>query len=56
MLFGDMKKYMVRLVSNHVVKRLDERFADYDQTAWLLFMRLDGRYAQTAAIKKMTQA
>lgn len=56
MLFGDMKKYMVRLVSNYVVRRLNERFADLDQTAWLLFARLDGRYAQTAAIKKLTQA
>jgi len=55
MLFGDMKKYMVRTVNNYVVKRLDERFADLDQTAWLMFARLDGRYANTAAIKKMTQ-
>ena len=56
MLFGDMKKYFVRLVSNYSIKRLDERFADADQTAWLLFLRCDGRYANTAAIKKMTQA
>ncbi len=55
MLFGDMKKYFVRLVGNYAIKRLDERFADADQTAWLLFLRADGRYANTAAIKKMTQ-
>lgn len=56
MLFGDMKKYFVRLVSNYSIKRLNERFADADQTAWLLFLRADGRYANTSAIKKMTQA
>lgn len=56
MLFGDMKKYMIRVVSNYAVRRLNERFADFDQTAWLLFARLDGRYANTAAIKKLTQA
>lgn len=55
MLFGDMKKYMVRIVSNYAVRQLTERFADADQTAWLLFARLDGRYSNTSAIKKMTQ-
>jgi HK97 family phage major capsid protein len=56
MLFGDMKKYFVRLVNSYSIKRLEERFADADQTAWLLFLRADGRYANTSAIKKMTQA
>jgi HK97 family phage major capsid protein len=55
MLFGDMSKYGVRQVRNMVFRRLDERFADADQTAWVLFMRLDGRYKNTAAIKKLTQ-
>lgn len=56
MLFGDMKKYMIRQVNGYIVKRLNERFADLDQTAWLMFARFDGRYANTSAIKKMTQA
>lgn len=56
MLFGDMKKYMIRQVNGYIVKRLNERFADLDQTAWLMFARFDGRYANTAAIKKLTQA
>jgi HK97 family phage major capsid protein len=56
MLFGDMKKYMIRQVNGYIVKRLDERFADFDQTAWLMFARFDGRFANTAAIKKLTQA
>lgn len=55
MLFGDMKKYMIRQVNGYVVKRLNERFADLDQTAWLMFARFDGRYANTSAIKKLTQ-
>ena len=55
MLFGDMKKYMIRQVNGYIVKRLNERFADYDQTAWLMFARFDGRYANTAGIKKLTQ-
>lgn len=55
MLFGDMSKYGIRQVNGYVVKRLDERFADFDQTAWLMFARMDGRYMNTAAIKKMTQ-
>lgn len=56
MLFGDMQKYMIRQVNGYIVKRLNERFADLDQTAWLMFARFDGRYANTAAIKKLTQA
>lgn len=56
MLFGDMKKYGIRQVNGYTVKRLNERFADYDQTAWLMFARFDGRYLNTSAIKKMTQA
>lgn len=56
MLFGDMKKYMIRQVNGYIVKRLNERFADLDQTAWLMFARFDGRYANTSAIKKLTQA
>lgn len=56
MLFGDMRKYMIRQVNGYIVKRLNERFADFDQTAWLMFARFDGRYANTSGIKKLTQA
>lgn len=55
MLFGDMSKFGIRQVRNMVFRRLDERFADLDQTAWVLFMRLDSKYKNTAAIKKLTQ-
>lgn len=56
MLFGDMSKFAIRQVRNMTFRRLDERFADYDQTAWVLFVRMDSKYKNTAAIKKMTQA
>lgn len=56
MLFGDMSKFAIRQVRNVVFKRLDERYADYDQTAWLLFVRMDSKYKNTTAIKKLTQA
>ena len=56
MLFGDMSKFAIRQVRNMVFRRLDERFADYDQTAWVLFTRMDSKYKNTSAIKKLTQA
>lgn len=42
-LFGDMSKYMVREVEGGSVKRLLERYADYNQTGYLLFKRFDAR-------------
>lgn len=56
MLFGDMKAYAVRQAGPFRLKFLQERFADADQVAWVLFGRFDGRYVNTSAIKKMTQA
>jgi HK97 family phage major capsid protein len=55
MLFGDMNKFGIRQVRNMTFRRLDERFADFDQTAWVLFTRMDSKYKNTAAIKKLTQ-
>lgn len=54
-LFGDMSKFAIRQVRNMVFKRLDERFADLDQTAWLLFVRMDSKYKNTSAIKHLVQ-
>lgn len=51
MLFGDMKKYAVRQAGPFVLRLLTERFADYDQVAWVLFGRFDGRGLDSAAIK-----
>ncbi len=41
-LFGDMKKYLIRRVKELGVLTLNERFADYGQVAYLGFARYDG--------------
>jgi HK97 family phage major capsid protein len=51
MLFGDMKAYAIRLVNQVRVLRLAERYAEFDQTAWVGFMRADGRILNSAALK-----
>lgn len=57
-LFGDMNKYMIREVSGGEVKRLVERYADADQTAFLLFQRKDARLidAGTHPVKYLVHA
>lgn len=40
--FGDLSKYKIRDVQNVVLRRLDERFADFHQVAFLAFSRHDG--------------
>ena len=56
--FGDFKKYLVRRVKNYAVKRLDERYADLNSTAFILFVRMDGRVldAGTHPIKYLQHA
>lgn len=41
-LFGDLKKYLVRRVKELGVLTLNERFADYGQVAYIGFARYDG--------------
>ena len=57
-LFGDMSKYMVREVAGAAVKRLVERYADYNQTGYLLFKRFDARLidAGTNPVKYLAHA
>ena len=55
-LFGDFKKFVVRMVNGLGIKRLDERYADYDQTAFLAFARMDSGVLDSAAIKHLKQA
>lgn len=57
-LFGDLNKYMVREVAGGTVKRLVERYADLNQTGYLLFKRFDARVidAGTKPIKYLTHA
>jgi HK97 family phage major capsid protein len=42
MLFGQLKKYMIRAVKELAIVRLNERFADYGQVAFIGFARYDG--------------
>ena len=53
MLFGQVSKYLIRRVKELSVLRLDERFAEYGQVAFLGFARYDGNLldAGTAPVK-----
>lgn len=58
MLFGCMPNYKVRQVGQIVLRRLDERFADTNQTGFLAIARGDGNLldAGDGVIRKLTQA
>ena len=43
MLFGSFQKYIARKVRDLSIARLDERFADYGEVAYVGFSRIDGR-------------
>lgn len=59
-LFGDFSKYIARQVSGVSMLSLNERYAEYNQIAFVMFQRWDGRYVGStgaqAAIKKLTHA
>ncbi len=55
-LCGDFSHYGIRDAGEVRVRKLQERYADKDQVGFLAFMRSDGRYTNTAAVKKLTQA
>lgn len=57
-LFGDFSKYWIRDVRDVTLLRLDERFAEFLQVAFLAFMRTDGDLldAGTHPIKGIQQA
>lgn len=56
--FGDFSKYKVRRVKNYAIKRLVERYAELNQTAFVLFVRMDGKLidAGTHPIKHLLHA
>lgn len=58
MLFGNFKKYMIRNVAGILVMRLVERYADYNQTGFVMFQRADGNLvdAGTHPVKHILQA
>jgi HK97 family phage major capsid protein len=41
-LFGALKKYIIRQVRNMRIVRLNERYGELDQTAFVVFFRVDG--------------
>ena len=57
-LFGDFSKYLIRDVRDITLLRLDERFAELHQVAFLAFARSDGDLldAGTDPVKHMAQA
>lgn len=50
---GDFNRFIVRRVTYMTLKRLVERYAEYDQTAFLAFHRFDCVLEDTAAIKAL---
>jgi len=51
-LFGDFQEsYLIRDVKGFAVQRLNERFAEFGQVAFLGFARADGTVQNTAAVK-----
>lgn len=56
--FGDFKKFKVRMVSGVRLVRMDERYADYDQVGFVAFVRMDSKVlnAGTNPLKYLVQA
>jgi HK97 family phage major capsid protein len=56
--FGDLKKFLVRKVKDLQVLRLDERFADFGQVAYVAFSRVDSNLvdAGTHPVNVLQQA
>ncbi len=57
-LFGDLKQYKTRYVGQGVMKRMDERYADTDETGFVYLRRFDGRLllASAGAVKVLQMA
>lgn len=58
MLFGNFKNYIVRRAGGIVIRRLVERYAEYNQTGFVAMMRADGNVLSAGAtqIVHMLQA
>lgn len=57
-IFGQLSAYKIREVGQVVLRRLDERFADTNQTGFLAICRADGNLLDAGdnPVKKLTQA
>jgi HK97 family phage major capsid protein len=49
--FGDWNRFVVRIVNDFSLRVLTERYAEFDQTAWIGFARMDSRLLNRNAIK-----
>jgi HK97 family phage major capsid protein len=56
MLFGDFSKYIVRMVRELEIRRLNERYAESLLVGFIGFMRFDGELIQPNAIKHLITA
>jgi HK97 family phage major capsid protein len=51
--FGDFSKYVVRRVREFALKRLVERYADFDQIGFIGFGRYDGNLMDAGAVRAL---
>jgi len=52
-LFGDHQRYVVRRVKEFMIRRLVERYADYDQVGFIGFARYDGALVDHVGVVAM---
>lgn len=50
-IFGALNRYVVRRVNEFAIKRLVERYADFDQTGFIGFTRFDGELLDAGAVR-----
>lgn len=55
-LFGNFSKFVIRDAGGVRLRRLNERWADADQTGFIAFLRSDSNTTNSAAIKYLLQA
>ena len=53
-LIGDHDKYVRRMVNEFQIRRLTERYADYDQVGFIGFARMDGQVLDGKAFATLT--
>jgi HK97 family phage major capsid protein len=49
--FGDWRRFVIRRVNNFTIKRMDERYGEFDQVAWVGFSRSDSKVLNRTAVK-----
>lgn len=53
-LFGDFRKFYIRDCMDLQIVRMDERYAEYGQVAFVGLLRSDSKLINTAAVKRLT--